>query len=103
MVASFTYYKKCICGEGTQSGYVAGCPVHDPYIISDQKLINHLQAENAVLRERLTRCTQDNFELCQDSAILQAAAENIIFKRKNNVPLEDADFEWLERAVGEKS
>jgi hypothetical protein len=29
-----------------------------------------LESENAVLRERLTRCTQDNFELCQDSAIL---------------------------------
>ena len=67
-------------------------------ILSDKNTV--LQAENAVLRERLTRCTQDNFELCQDSAILQAAAENLIFKYRQDIPLEAVDFEWLERAVG---
>ena len=61
--------------------------------------LQKLKAENAALRKRLTRCTQDNF----DAAMLVAVAENILFKRKQGVPLEAVDFEWLERAVGEKA
>lgn len=51
--------------------------------------VEQLQTENAAFREQLAQ--------------LEAAAENLLFKHRHNVPLEAVDFEWLERAVGEKA
>ena len=42
-------------------------------------------------------------EVTKQYITIKAAAENILFKRKQGVPLEAVDFEWLERAVGEKT
>ena len=53
----FTYYKKCICGDGTSTTYTPGCPVHDPVMryskAEYENIQQRLATAEAVSRNRL--------------------------------------------------
>jgi len=72
--------------------------------------LGKLQKKNAALRklsdergDEICRLWKTINETDGKLALMVAAAENILFKHKQKATLEAVDFEWLERAVGEKA
>jgi len=82
--------------KAVKDGY---CLQHHPDSVKARQAKSEQRYEENMKKSAWYRLS----EVTKQKQALQAAAENILFKRKRGVPLEEVDFEWLERAVGEKA
>lgn len=97
MVATFTRYKKCTCGNGTRTDFEQGCPVHDPRMKTETKdeLADQLRRRNAELENKLSKTIS---EINKDEDDRIKAWETVDELRRRNAELE-AEVERLEKYI----